>query len=227
MTPVPRTTAGCASRTGRGRSSRRSGGSSRSGRGGGSGRGQGGGDDEREEGQQGPADRRQGAVGCRDRQRQEPGRPGQCSADVQSAEVVDLPERPADLQRPGRRGPSGQPEEEVDDVLLADDHGEGEVGERRVAEGPRRQGPSRPQEGQVGRDHQSGQPVVVHHPRVLQEPPRRGGEGWEVGRLAHGCGRHRATANRSSAIRSRACLSILPRSVSGKCVRAMTRSGTQ
>lgn len=191
---------------------------------------QGGGDDEREERQEGPADGHEGAVRCRDRQRQEPGRSRQRPAHVQSAEVVHLAERPADLQRPVRRGRGRQPEKEVDDVLLAYDDGEGEVGERGVPEGGGGQGPGGPQERRVGQQHQGRQAVVVHQAGVLEQTAGCGEERRELARVLVGAGRgrgHRATARRSSIMRSSACLSTLPRSVPGRSASGRTCSGTQ
>ncbi|MGX1370195.1 hypothetical protein RKD19_005554 [Streptomyces canus] len=193
---------------------------------------QGRGHDERQEGQQGPADRHEGDIAGPDGQGQEPGRARQCPAHVQAAEVVDLPERPADLQGPARRSRSRQPEQEVDDVLLADDDGQGQVDERRVAHGPRRGRPTRVQEKEVGRDDQGRQPVVVHQAGVLEQPAGPRGERGEVDVLPLERGGHRTAPSRlarapSRAVRSSAALSILPRSVSGRDGRGMTDSGTQ
>ncbi len=211
-------------------SSRRTGGSSRSGRGDGSGTAAGRWRRSRRGGRPGSSSTvisgmsAPSAAVTVTRQRQEPQRPGQRPAHVQPAEVVHLRERPAHLQRPGRRRPGRQPEQQVDDVLLADEDGQGEVGQGGVRRAVRRwsAGQLGAEEGQVRQEHQGGQAVVVHQAGVFEQ--RGAGAGRSGGQLAAVSWRVPGRGRRSSGhrhalldrCRSSAALSTLPRSVSGQ-----------
>ncbi len=121
-------------------------------------------------------------IGQRTDQHEEPQRPGHRAADVQPAEVVHLRQRPADLQRPVRRRPGGQPEQQVDDVLLPDQDRQREVRQRGVRDRPEGHAAGRPppavhgeaEQHQVRGQHGRGEPVVVHQARVLEQPPQPG-----------------------------------------------------
>lgn len=155
---------------------------------------QGGDDDDDEQGDEDPTQRDERQVGAvdghHDRPREEPHRSGQCPSHVQSAEVVHLPERPPRLQRPARRSPSRQPEEEIDDVLLPYNHCEREVHEGRVADGLGVRRPTHRQQADVGQHHQGRQAVVVHQVGVLEEATGRGRERREFGESRGRGGRH-------------------------------------
>lgn len=106
---------------------------------------------------------------------EEPAGAGECAADVEAAEVVDLREHPADPQRPVQRGGRGDPEEHVDYVLLADQDRQGEIRQHQVARRmcvqPVVAGEPDSENDEVGRQHEGDQPVVVHQPRVFPQAP--------------------------------------------------------
>ena len=124
-------------------------------------------------------------------ERAEPRRPGERGAGVDAADVVHLRDAPADPQRPGRRPATGEPEEDVEDVLLADEDGRGEVHDRQRRE--RRQRAAvvdQPvaavevvaEQPEVDQHHRDDQPVVGHEPRVLEHPPGGGREAMRARR---------------------------------------------
>ena len=111
-------------------------------------------------------------------EREVPDRPGEREPHVQPTEVVVLAERPAHPDRPRHRRPRREPAEEVDHVLLAEDDRQRDV---RLSD--HRDRPERRREGlpvadavdgeqRVRGEDEHDQPVVVHRPRRLQQPPQ-------------------------------------------------------
>ncbi len=111
-------------------------------------------------------------------EREVPDRPGQREPDMQPTEVRVLAERPAHSDRPGHRRARREPAEEVDHVLLAKDDRQRDV--RVTDDRDRRErrpkvlpvpDPVRGQQRVCG-EHDHDQPVVMHRPRALEQPPQ-------------------------------------------------------
>ena len=100
--------------------------------------------------------------------------------DVQAAEVVDLAHRPPDPQRPVDGHAGRQPEQQIDHVLLADQHREGEVGEHHRST-HRRLGIERHVEQYDG----GGEPVVMGERTALEPCAQRPSGGGETELRGH------------------------------------------
>ena len=134
----------------------------------------------------------------RDRgERAQPRRSRQRAAHVDAADVVHVGDAPADPQRPGPRAAAGEPEQQVEDALLADQDRRGEVHEHQGSERRQRAPVGDPpvaaahvmrEHAGVDHEHRDDQPVV------RQEPGARPGRA----RWGHTAGRgHRRRAGRA------------------------------
>jgi hypothetical protein len=115
----------------------------------------------------------------------QPGRARQRRPHVQTADVIDLRDQPAQPKRPPGRAAAGHREDHVEHVLLADQHRDREVHHDQVGQTPQRApagdtpAPTRQmprQQRGIDEHHQGDQPVVMHKPRMFQ---RTGKTAWD------------------------------------------------
>ena len=129
------------------------------------------------------AEGRPDAGDCGDRgERAQPPRARQRRPDVQTADVIDLRDHPAQLQPPATRAPAGRGEDRVEDVLLAHQNRNRKVHDDQVRETRERAPvgdvpvPAREmtcEQPNVDQNNERDEPVVMHQPRMLERTTHR------------------------------------------------------
>src|SRR6185437_15485854 len=173
---------------------------------------------------------------------------------VEPAEMVDLAEGPADAQWPGDRSAGREPEQDIDDILLADQDCEREVGQGRVRQVLQRRATGRRppasgaervrQQPEIHSEDKGNQPVVMAQRGPLPDAPqevyrRRLAISTQIilvgglvarprlkSRVTHAVAA-RSAPGTLTAVSSSAALSIFPRLVTGSSGSAYTAAGTQ